>query len=90
VLANHYLRKPETEGIKNMENNPLDSIRVEKPTMPKRIEDCPAVDVCKRLGNRRKSCLAGSPAIEGPPPSVCMASLILLGDQIVQGLAERD
>ena len=56
----------------------------------KRLEDCPASDICKRLGNRRDACLKVSDGALGPVPSVCIASLILLGDQLVQKLAEKD
>lgn len=53
----------------------------------KRKEDCPASEICNRLGNQRKGCLKGSTEAG---LNVCMASLILLADQIVQGLAEKD
>ena len=56
----------------------------------KRLEDCPASDICKHLGNRRDACLKGSDGVLGPMSSVCIASLILLVDQLVQKLAEKD
>jgi len=43
----------------------------------KRVEDCAAVEVCKKLDNARGSCFAGSPSTGGSMQR-CFASIILL------------